>query len=113
MTTSARILSKNKRSVKCNDGNWMNQSYIDCYKKVQEVNAENYNIIVFDGQAADKYCSKYFTAFNHHNATIVSDYSNADYLKKYCKGANVILVSGDYAKYLEDNVCKALRLAIR
>lgn len=111
-----KLLSKNNRKIHCNGGNYLDSEIINIFKKVQNNDATNVNIILFDGNAFSYASpleiinmSKNFAAFNHQNCTIISDYDNKNYINKYCKAAKTIFVNYNYAKYLIKNVVDSLK----
>ena len=111
------IVNKNDRKLICDGGNYLSSSIYKIFKNVQQNNAENINIILFDGDAnpgksllqRGKYT---FDAFDKNNCFIISDYANETYIRKSVKQAKVIYTN-DYANELENNVVKALNSLIK
>lgn len=118
------ICKRNERLLKCSGGNFIKTEIFEQYKQVQDLQAENINIILFDGDAfSDKYCfernekeyddyKKHFSVFNHSNCVIISDYSNEDAIRSYCRNAKHIFTHY-YTKELEANIVKAITQLLR
>lgn len=125
MGNTNRIAPKNERLVKCEEGNYLTNDIIGIYNQVQETQAMNYNVIVFDGNAqsfdgmwgtkkeiAIAENEKAWTAFNHPNCTIISDYSNKDKMELHCTNAKRIYTY-NYAEEFIENVLKAMEQMFR
>lgn len=90
-----------------------NSLHADIAKVVRrhtQTQANNYNIILFDGDAhPDHYSdgSNAFKYFDGPNTILVTDSQNETYVKKAMRQAKVI-VTGDYCNKFIDTVCKLL-----
>jgi len=120
------ILRDRVSAVICREGNYLKNEIIDIYKKVQNKNATNYNIAVFDGDAQSfdgisswsarermrKTHEKAWSAWNHPNCVIISDPSNQREFDKWSPIAKRIYTY-DYVSKLEDNIIKALEMLFK
>ena len=110
------ITDKSERYLECDGGNDLDNEIFEIYRKLQKPNTCNYNIALFDGDAfSDCYGGGHygnFRAFDFSNCTIISDYSNKDYIDKTVSRARVILTR-DYTDELLKNVQTALEIAFR
>lgn len=94
-------------------GNDLDEKIYSIYNSIQQYDAINCNIVLFDGDAyTDADCKSYangrtFNAFNHDNCIIVSNESNKDYIYKYCKAAKVI-ITNDYVNEFYNAIIKNL-----
>lgn len=101
-------------------GNLLTEDIFDQFKKVQHVDAQNINIVCFDGDAFSdpeyghyrKEYYKNFKAFDTANTTIISDDANSVAIDSHCKRAKVIY-STSYAKELCKNILYAINRCIR
>lgn len=107
-------------------GNFLDKQIFDIYKKVQIPDANNYNIVLFDG---DYICgpfrnklhneSKYqdlnrenLSVFNNNKSIVISDTSNEKYCCKYLQNGNY-KITKEYTKELEREVVKTLNKMLR
>lgn len=109
--------NKNERTLKCNGGNRLDEHIFDLFRQVQDNQAKNYNIILFDGDAFSDCWPhfaywKNFGAFNNNNCVIISDYSNQEAIETYAKNAKHIFTR-KYTLELEKNIEIALQSLIR
>lgn len=90
-----------------------NSLHADIAKVVRrhtQTQANNYNIILFDGNAHPDFYSDGSNAFKYfdgQNTILVTDSQNEEYVKKAMRQAKVI-VTGDYCNKFIDTVCKLL-----
>lgn len=119
MGMTNEIAKKSNRLVNCDGGNKLTRDIIDIYKKVQSPLANNYNIVVFDGDAQSDIRGYYkdvhkdaFKAWNHPNCVIISDRSNQRYIEGRIEKGKVIYTT-NYVDELEDNVLKTMGLLLR
>lgn len=109
-----RIEPKQDFQYKARGGTNLSAQIFDTFKQVQEKNALNFNILLYDGSAIDKYVGKNqdgyegnFEAFNTTNTIIITDPENASAVLKYCPRAHKI-ISQNYTKELKDNILNTL-----
>lgn len=121
MSMSEKLLGKNERKIKAAGGNKLDKKIFDIYKQVQDKNAMNINIVLFDGDAFSDFwyksdrrdAYKNMGAFNHDNCIIISDTDNASSIEAYCNSAKKIIVDGDYARLLIQNVMSNLQHSLK
>lgn len=95
------------------ESNGCNSLHADIAKVVRrhtQTQANNYNIILFDGNAHPDFYSDGSNAFKYFdgpNTILVTDSQNEDFVKKAMRQAKVI-VTGDYCNEFIDTVCKLL-----
>lgn len=120
------LAKDNERRVNCQEGNHLTNDILDIYKMIQTPNTTVYNIAVFDGdaQSFDGISSyrdrekaraenvKAWSAWNHPNCIIISDYDNASAFDKGSPNAKRIYTH-DYTGELKANIIKALNLLVR
>lgn len=92
------------------DGTRIYKELYRLYKKVQNPDFENYNIVLFDGYC---YGEENFGAFNNKNVIIVADDSNSDNIKKYAPSSRKVFISNNYATCFIGEVVKLLRSVVR
>lgn len=110
-----QLRRRDMRRIGCNGGNWLDESVIPIWRKVQKLNTSNYNIVLFDG---DAYTDSHIlhtapapmTVFDYGNVTLITDPSNEKEAKK-CKRAKVV-VTYDYTEELERYVKRAIQFAL-
>ena len=110
-----QLKRRNERRIGCNGGNWLDESVIPIWRKVQKLNTSNYNIVLFDG---DAYTDSHIlhtapapmTVFDYGNVTLITDPSNEDEAKK-CKRAKVV-VTYNYTEELERYIKRAVQFAL-
>lgn len=112
-----KIISKNARRIITGGGNDLDDDIHEIYRKLQNPQRSNYNIILFDGDAFTdsprpvEKRRENFRAFNHSNAFIISDPDNRNAIEKYCVSAKKIFTY-DYVENLYDNIINAMTLAL-
>lgn len=111
-----RIRDKDDRIQFSKGGNYLSKQIFEQFKQVQDKNAQNINIVLFDGYAnTDVYkfsdtranADKNFSAFNTSNTIIISNDANMDALNRYCKLAKTIITT-DYANELYSTILQNL-----
>lgn len=116
MNVNFKLKDKDKRQITCIGGNTIDAYANDIIKKVQERNSENYNIVLFDGDAFsyDNHSKnhKNFGFFNMQNTVMILDESNKCYAEKYCKNTRRIYTN-DYTTELFNQICNALTFLVR
>ena len=110
-----QLTRHNERRIGCTGGNWLDESVIPIWRKVQKLNTSNYNIVLFDGDAyTDQYIlntpSAPMTVFDYSNVTLITDPSNEDEANK-CRRAKVV-ISRNYTEELERYVRRAVQFAL-
>lgn len=119
--TNFEISQKKDRIIVSEGGNSLSSVLQDIYHFVQTPGAQNLNIVLFQGDATtdDIYDKKQkkilksnsreqkemFRIFNRKEVLIISDYSNQESIKEYCKNAKTVLTS-NYAEELENHILK-------
>ena len=103
------IPNQNDPYLDCNEGSCLPENADEIYKSIQKPNAENINLVVFDGSM---YCgtdqSPRFKAFNHPNCIVVSDKSNETPFSEYAPQARCTFIRKDYASIFEDAIMAQL-----
>lgn len=104
-----------ERRIGCAGGNWLDESVIPIWRKVQKLNTSNYNIVLFDGDAyTDKRIlntpAAPMTVFDYSNVILITDPSNEEEAKK-CRRAKVV-ISRNYTEELERYVKRAVQFAL-
>lgn len=120
MSVGERRHEKEDRVLRCCGGNRLDEDIWRLYKEVQLPEAQNINIVLFDGDALsdchnwrdEEKCQKNFKAFDHPNVVLISDNSNRDYIDKYVKIAKVIYTR-DYVVELYKTVISSLYQLIK
>lgn len=110
-----QLRQRDMRRIGCNGGNWLDESVIPIWRKVQKLNTSNYNIVLFDGDAyTDSHIlhtpAAPMTVFDYSNVTLITDPSNEDEAKK-CRRAKVV-ISRNYTEELERYVKRAVQFAL-
>ena len=120
MSYSEELLKKDERQISCSGCNYLDEKIIRLYEQLQDKSSSNINIVLFDGCAVSGYDSnrrqkyaKNLKAFNHQNCIIISDRSNKDHINEYCSAANKVIVTGNYANLLIQNVISNLQHGLR
>ena len=122
------LKNKKKRFILTNEkryyGNSLNPELFSIYRKLQDFNSKVINIILFDGvMTCDPYKMKDGTelkshskeqrqclkAFNHPNDIIISDTSNQNDLKQYCRNAH-INIAENFLTEFEDILLKKIQI---
>ena len=107
-----RIREKNDRLQKSNGGTCIDYHIFDQYKQVQQADAQNINIVLYDGDcvcSGDRDDAENLRCFDNSHCILIMDNENEQYTRKYCKTAKVI-ISRDYTQELYKNVVNAIRL---
>ena len=104
-----------ERRISCVGGNWLDESVVPIWRKVQKLNTPNYNIVLFDGDAYTdpriiNTAAAPMTVFDYSNVTLITDPSNEDEAKK-CRRAKVV-ISNKYTEELERYVKRAVQFAL-
>ena len=104
-----------ERRINCVGGNWLDESIVPIWRKVQKLNTPNYNIVLFDGDAYTdpriiNTAAAPMTVFDYSNVTLITDPSNEDKAKK-CRRAKVV-ISNNYTEELERYVKRAVQFAL-
>ena len=110
---------KHHRQIHCCGTNRLTDNVFKIYDTIQDKNAININIILFDGFAAtgcynsnvEKNLAN-FKVFNHRNCIIISDTSNKQAIDTYCPIAKSTFVNRNYASLLISNVVKNLQSSL-
>lgn len=112
-----RIINKNARRILTGGGNDLDDNIHEIYRKLQNPQRSNYNIVLFDGDAFTdsprpiEKRKENFRAFNHTNTFIISDPDNKSAIETYCKNAKKVFTY-DYVQDLFTNIINAMTLAL-
>lgn len=112
-----RIVNKNARRILTGGGNDLDDNIHEIYRKLQNPQRSNYNIVLFDGDAfidsprPIEKRKENFRAFNHTNTFIISDPDNKRTIETYCKNAKRVFTY-DYVQDLFTNIINAMTLAL-
>lgn len=112
------IRDKNDRIQYSHGGTYIDCEIVDQFKQVQQPDAQNINICLYDGYcAATSYTSrsggeKYLATFNNNRSVLILDSENRQAAEKYCKNAKVI-ITDNYTEELDKNVFDALQALTR
>lgn len=116
MSTTDTLMNKNERQIKCKGCNDIKNSIFATYNKVNSNDANNINIVLFDGDAFSDVSTdtklrhmKNFKAFNHNNCIIISSISNKYAIEAYAKNAKSTFIYANYDKVLIKTVLSLLR----
>lgn len=117
MSTTDTLTKKNERQIECSGCNDIKKSIFTTYNKVNSNDANNINIVLFDGYAFSDVSSsairrqhmENFKAFNHNNCIIISDVSNKQAIEKYAKNAKSVFIDDKYADVLIKTILTMLR----
>jgi len=114
-----KLRAKNDRIQISHGGTCITDSIFEQFKQVQQADAQNINICLYDGYcvatAFDCHKAQYeknLSAFNNNRSVLILDYSNKDVAEKYCKNAKVI-ITDNYTEELDKNVFDALQALTR
>ena len=112
-----KILDKQHRVQQSRGCNHLTSDIFSQFKQLQFRDAENMNIVLFDGDAFSylrPVGSEYqnFKAFDTKNTIIISDPENDKYLYRACKSAKVIITK-QYTNELYKNVITSLKQLCR
>lgn len=113
------IRDKHDRIQESYDGTCMTPEIVKQYKQVQQADAQNVNIVLYDGDMFVS-CSygvkqKYMPAlrvFDNSHCILIVDNDNRYYVDKFCKNAKVI-ITDEYTEELYKNVMNSLVAALR
>ncbi len=120
-----KICPKNKRFINTTEkrfyGNSLNPELYKIYSRLQSSKIKVINIILFSGDAIcdvwnnwaahSELQAECFSAFNHNNCIIISDFANKEYIDKYCKKAKVKYISSkDYLEKFEDEILNKIQI---
>lgn len=112
-----RIINRNARRILTGGGNDLDDNIHGIYRKLQNPQRSNYNIVLFDGDAFTdsprpiEKRKENFRAFNHTNTFIISDPDNKRAIEEYCKNAKKVFTH-DYVQDLFTNIINAMTLAL-
>lgn len=120
INTKINYIEKGKRFIKCWGGNKINDNIWEIYKKVQKPSTNNFNIVLFDGDAfsdtdyrqLDKQ-HKNLSVFNSSTTAIISNDENQKVIERECPNAKKIFTNKDYTQELERNILTVLQNIIR
>ena len=119
---SKRYIEIGKRHPK---GNFLDETIFETFQQVQMPNANNFNIVLFDGdyvaspftkrehesKSNQELSRKNIAAFDNARTTIISNSKNEPYLKRYINEKYII--TDKYAETLHDEVLKTLEIMLR
>lgn len=111
-----KIRAKNDRIQHSGGGTYIDSEIINQFKQVQQADAQNINICLYDGYCAStcynthRYLGgeKYLATFNNNRSVLILDDENKQAAEKYCKNAKVI-ITNNYTEELDKNVFDALQ----
>lgn len=109
-----KLRDKHDRIQTSSGCNYLSHSIYDLYRQQQFRDAENVNIVLFDGDAFSDIgipCKdeiKRFEVFNNKNTILISDDENERYITRYCKNTKVIITKS-YTQELYKHVLFALQ----
>lgn len=116
MTTTDTLTKKSERQIKCSGCNDIKKSIFATYDKVNSNDADNINIVLFDGDAFSDVTTnvrlnhmKNFGAFNHNNCIIISNGSNKYAIESYAKNAKSVFINSQYDTMLIKTILSMLR----
>ena len=115
-----KIRAKNDRIQHSGGGTCIDCEIINQFKQVQQANAQNINICLYDGYCAASYSrnrlypggEKYLATFNNNRSVLILDDENRQAAETYCKNAKVI-ITNNYTEELDKNVFDALQALTR
>ena len=113
-----KIRAKNDRIQHSGGGTYIDCEIVNQFKQVQQADAQNINICLYDGYcAASSYTyrgggEKYLATFNNNRSVLILDDENRQAAEKYCKNAKVI-ITDNYTEELDKNVFDALQALTR
>ena len=108
------IRAKNDRLQQSGGGTYIDCEIVDQFKQVQQADAQNINICLYDGYCATTSYTfrrggeKYLATFNNNRSVLILDDENRQAAEKYCKNAKVI-ITDNYTEELDKNVFNALQ----
>ena len=114
------LAPKNKRLQNSDEGTHLTADVVNVYQQVQDVNAQNYNIVLYDG---DIECALYderekmkeasaLRIFDNRSTVLIMDSENCNYCKRYIKTAKVV-ISNHYTMELTRNILSGLYGLVR
>ena len=115
-----KIRAKNDRIQHSGGGTCIDCEIISQFKQVQQADAQNINICLYDGYCATS-CyrnrfypggEQYLATFNNNRSVLILDNENRQAAEKYCKNAKVI-ITNNYTEELDKNVFDALQTLTR
>lgn len=107
-----RIREKNDRFQKSDGGTCIDYHIFDQYKQVQQADAQNINIVLYDGDcvcSGNRDDAENLRCFDNAHCILIMDSTNKQYTDRYCETAKVI-ISNDYTAELYKNVVNSIRL---
>lgn len=113
------IADKNDLRYSAHTGTEISTKIFDTFKKVQRRDAENYNILLYDGRAFSHWASEgtdgwkgNFAAYNTSNTLIITDPENGDAVNEYCPAARKV-ISKNYTEELKKNLIKMTEILLK
>lgn len=108
---------KNDQRIRCFGTNNLDKNIYEQFKSVQNKDAHNVNIVLFDGDAYSAFQydpdQNRFDVFNQNNVIIITENSNKKYIDEKCQNAKVIYENYNYTNLLILNICNVLQLFAR
>ena len=112
------IRAKNDRVQRSDGYNRLTHEIFSQFKSLQKPNVNNFNIVLFDGDAfSGVYKAKMedkhtFKAFDTSNTIIISDEENKQAISRFVSTAKVIITK-NYVEELKSNIFKALQTFVK
>lgn len=113
------IADKNDMRYSAHTGTAIGADVFNTFKKVQRRDAENYNILLYDGRAYSNWVSEgrdgyigNFAAYNTSNTLIITDPENKDAVETYCPSARKV-ISKNYTDELIKNLVKMTEILLK
>lgn len=113
-----KIRAKNDRKQYSDGCNHLTHEIFSQFKSLQKPNVNNFNIVLFDGDAfSNLYRTKVedkraFKAFDTSNTILISDEENKDAITRFISTAKVIITK-NYVEELKSNIFKALQTFVK
>lgn len=113
------IADKNDMKYSAHTGTAIGADVFNTFKKVQRRDAENYNILLYDGRAYSNWVGEghdgyigNFAAYNTSNTLIITDPENKDAVETYCPSARKV-ISKNYTDELIKNLVKMTEILLK
>ena len=113
------IADKNDMRYSAYTGTAIGADVFNTFKKVQRRDADNYNILLYDGRAYSSWVSKghdgyigNFAAYNTSNTLIITDPGNENAVNTYCPSARKV-ISRNYTEELINNLVKMVEVLLK
>ncbi len=95
--------------VSCENFSQLGHNTKKIYDSIQQPQASNVNIVVFDGRMAGRFNGgNAYSAFDHSNCIIVSDDANEEDIRRFAPSAKAIILQCGYANAFIDVVLKQI-----